>query len=96
MGLSLIPILTQNIKCLQIPNKREIMPRDPSSVIAASVGLILLAVSIYFFVISLSLMMKYDVTSSLLAALIGFTTLSASITILKSWIIAKAAKREEK
>ena len=72
------------------------MPRDPSSVIAASVGLILLAVSIYFFVISLSLMMKYDVTSSLLSALIGFTTLSASITILKSWIIAKAAKREEK
>jgi len=72
------------------------MPRDPSSVVAATAGLILLAVSIYFFVISLSLMMKYDVTSSLLAALIGFTTLSASITVLKSWIIAKAAKREEK
>ncbi len=72
------------------------MPRDIPSVIAAVVGLILLFVSIYFFVVSLNLMIRYDVTSSLLAALIGFTTLSASVTMLKSWILARTTGRKEK
>ena len=71
------------------------MFREVPSVVVAVTGLTLLAVSIYFFLVSLSLMTQYDVTSSLLAALIGFTTLSASITLLKSLIIAKAAKKEE-
>ena len=59
------------------------------------VGVVLIGVSIYFFFISIGLMASYQVAASLLSALIGFTLLSAGTTILRSWIISRAAVRSE-
>lgn len=59
------------------------------------IGIILIGVSIYFFVISIGLMAGYQVAAALLSALIGFTLLSAGTTILRSWIISRAAGRSE-
>lgn len=71
------------------------MPERIVLALVAIVSIVLLGASMYFFLVSLSLMMRFDVTSSLLAALIGFTTLSASISVIKSWIIARAFRKQE-
>jgi len=62
-----------------------------SGYLALAIGVILIAVSIYFFFISIGLMAGYQVAASLLSALIGFTLLSAGTTIVRSWIISRAA-----
>ena len=61
----------------------------------AVIALFLLGSSIYFFAISINLAVAQppNITASLLAALIGFSVLSAGVTILKSWAIARAAEK---
>lgn len=58
-------------------------------------ALALILVSLYFFLISISLASAAEpnVTASLLSALIGFSVLSSGVTILRSWAIARAAER---
>ena len=67
---------------------------DAKSVIVCGIGVVLLGVSIYFFLLGVSLMIEYHVAPSLLAAAIGFACLSASITLLRSWIISRAVEKE--
>ncbi|HIQ02801.1 MAG TPA: hypothetical protein EYH40_00065 [Desulfurococcales archaeon] len=67
---------------------------DAKSVIVCGIGVVLLGVSIYFFLLGVSLMVDYHVAPSLLAAAIGFACLSASITLLRSWIISRAVEKE--
>lgn len=67
---------------------------DAKSIIVCGVGVVLLGVSIYFFLLGVSLMIDYHVAPSLLAAAIGFACLSASITLLRSWIVSKAVEKE--
>ena len=67
---------------------------DAKSVIVCGIGIVLLGVSIYFFLLGVSLMIEYHVAPSLLAAAIGFACLSASITLLRSWIISRAVEKE--
>jgi len=56
-------------------------------------AIVLLAASFYFFLLSINLVSGQtpNVTASLLSALIGFSVLSAGVTILRSWAIARAA-----
>jgi len=59
------------------------------------IGIVLIAISIYFFFISIGLMAEYQVAASLLSALIGFTLLSAGTTIVRSWMISSVASKSE-
>jgi len=65
--------------------------------ILAIISIFLLGSSIYFFMLSIDLAVSQppNITASLLAALIGFSVLSAGVTILKSWAIARAAEKIE-
>ena len=58
----------------------------------------LMAASFYFFLLSISMVSSPtpNVTASLLSALIGFSVLSAGVTIMRSWALARAAEGEEK
>lgn len=66
-------------------------------VTAVGVSLSLLASSLYFFNNSVELMAGPEprVAASLLSALIGVSLLSASITLLRTWIVARALERRE-
>ena len=66
---------------------------DVKSIVICVIGIILLGVSVYFFLLGVSLMVEYHVAPSLLAAAIGFACLSASVTLLRSWIISKAVEK---
>ncbi len=61
-------------------------------------GLVLLVFSLYLFMESIRLMSgEYrDVATSLLAALIGFVSLSGAITLIRTWSLARAYGVEEK
>ncbi|MCE4614586.1 MAG: hypothetical protein F7B60_03565 [Desulfurococcales archaeon] len=63
--------------------------------ILATISVFLLGSSIYFFLLSINLAVSQppNITASLLAALIGFSVLSAGVTILKSWTVARAAEK---
>jgi hypothetical protein len=63
----------------------------------AIISIFLLGSSIYFFMISINLAVNQppNITASLLAALIGFSVLSAGVTVLKSWAIARAAEKAQ-
>jgi len=67
-------------------------------VLMGSVAVVLVVVSIYFFIISLNLATaaQPNITASLLAALIGFSLLSAGVTVLKSWALSRAAEKLSK
>mgnify|MGYP000392009777 CR=1 FL=1 len=67
---------------------------DVRSIVVGITGIILLGISIYFFLLGVSLMIDYHVAPSLLAAAIGFACLSASITLLRSWIVGRALEKE--
>lgn len=65
-----------------------------------SISILLILGSLYFLSNSLQLMQldQPRVAASLLAAVIGLAMLSASITLLRTWVIARVyeeAKREE-
>ena len=60
---------------------------DPVSPVA---GLLLLGFSIYLFITSIQLMQVKDVATSLLAALIGFVSLSGGVTLIRTWSLARA------
>ncbi len=68
---------------------------DLKSTIICVIGITLLVVSIYFFLLGVSLMVDYHVAPSLLAAAIGFACLSASVTLLRSWIVSRAMEKEK-
>jgi hypothetical protein len=69
-------------------------------VIVPVTGLILIGFSIYLFMESLDLMVIRDVPSSLLAALIGFVSLSGGVSMIRTWSLSRIAskhlKEEEK
>ena len=60
-------------------------------------GIFLLLASLYFFLLSLELVSGavQNITASLLSALIGFSLLSAGVTLLRSWALARAAESAE-
>ncbi|MEB3774748.1 MAG: hypothetical protein GSR86_07485 [Desulfurococcales archaeon] len=65
-----------------------------------SISILLIIASIYFLSNSLQLMQLDEprVAASLLAAVIGLAMLSASVTLLRTWVIARVyeeARREE-
>ncbi|MET1160872.1 MAG: hypothetical protein ABWW65_07920 [Thermoprotei archaeon] len=64
-------------------------------IVALITGLLLVGFSIYIFLWSLQLMVNRDVPSSLLAVLIGFVSLTSGVSLIRTWILAKHAKREE-
>ncbi len=59
-------------------------------------ALTLLAFSIYFFMVSVSLMsyVQPRVTASLLALIIGFICLSGSLNLFKATLYSRAASKE--
>ena len=65
------------------------------SAVLGITALALILVSLYFFLLSISLASAAEpnVTASLLSALIGVSILSSGVTILRSWAIARAAER---
>ncbi len=65
------------------------------SAILGLTAIALILVSLYFFLLSISLASAAEpnITASLLSALIGFSVLSSGVTILRSWAIARVAER---
>lgn len=63
--------------------------------VMASAGIGLLLASLYFFIRSLDFITSPspNVTASLLSALIGFSALSAGVSILRSWAISRALEK---
>jgi hypothetical protein len=59
---------------------------------ASGVGLILF--SLYMFIGSVQLLEAGRVASSLLSALIGFSTLSGGVALVRSWAVSKVEKNE--
>ncbi len=61
-------------------------------------GIVLIGFSIYIFLWSLQLMINRDVPSSLLAALIGFVSLTGGIALIRTWSLSRyiAEVKEEK
>ena len=64
--------------------------------VMAVTGIGLLLASFYFFLRSLDFLTAAtpNVTASLLSALIGFSSLSAGVSILRSWAIARAVEKQ--
>ncbi|MCE4612232.1 MAG: hypothetical protein F7C07_00140 [Desulfurococcales archaeon] len=64
--------------------------------VMAVTGVGLLLASFYFFLRSLDFLTTAtpNVTASLLSALIGFSSLSAGVSILRSWAISRAAEKQ--
>jgi|Deesub1362B_J571_1020462.scaffolds.fasta_scaffold00005_102 membrane protein implicated in regulation of membrane protease activity len=65
------------------------------SAIALVTGLVLIGISIYFFLLSVSLMMPgvYAIASGLAAIIIGFISLGAGVSLIKSYLIVRAAEK---
>lgn len=70
---------------------------DRFSIIALIAGLVLIGVSIYFFLLSVSLMMPgvYAIASGLAAIVIGFISLGAGVSLIRSYLIVRAAEKVE-
>ena len=70
---------------------------DRLSIIALIAGLALIGVSIYFFLLSVSLMMPgvYAIASGLAAIVIGFISLGAGVSLIRSYLIVRAAEKVE-
>ncbi len=68
---------------------------EKMSIIALIAGLILIAVSVYFFLLSISLLMPevYAIVSGLTSLVIGFITLGAGVSLIRSYIIVRAAEK---
>ena len=64
-------------------------------IVAPIIGLILIGFSIYVFLWSLQLMIYRDVPSSLLGALIGFVSLSAGVSLVRTWSLGRYIIKEE-
>ncbi|MCE4600817.1 MAG: hypothetical protein F7C38_04550 [Desulfurococcales archaeon] len=64
-------------------------------VMTAVIALLLLATGIYFLLNSMSLITGDPprVAASLLAAILGLSLVSASVTLVRTWIIAERAER---
>ena len=60
------------------------------------VGIVLIAAAVYFFLESLTYIQPpaSDVVSGLLAAVIGFVTLSAGTAVIRSYLISRVAERK--
>ncbi len=57
-----------------------------------ALALALAAASLYFFSNAMNLITQEEprVTASIMAALIGIVLLSASVTLIRSWVVARA------
>jgi len=73
---------------------------SPRRFAAASlwVGIALIAVSIYFFLASVTLISRpnQDVVSALLSAVIGFVMLSAGTTLVRTYVVARVVETNPK
>lgn len=67
------------------------------SILALIIGIILIGISIYFFLLSISLLMPeiYAIVSGLTSLIIGFITLGSGVSLIRSYIIVKAAEKIE-
>jgi divalent metal cation (Fe/Co/Zn/Cd) transporter len=72
-------------------------PGSKEVVLALIAALTLLGVSIYFFLLSISLMsyQRPRVTASLLALIIGFICLSSSLSLFKTALFSRTASEKE-
>ncbi|MCE4598734.1 MAG: hypothetical protein F7C81_00855 [Desulfurococcales archaeon] len=63
-----------------------------------AISILLVLVSLYFLSNSITLMQLEEprVAASLLAAVIGLATLSASVTLLRTWVIARVYEEAKK
>jgi hypothetical protein len=62
------------------------------------VGVVLIAISIYFFLASVSLISGTSptVVAALLSAVIGFVMLSAGTTLIRTYVVAKVVEQNPK
>jgi len=63
------------------------------TIVSVSVALALIAAGVYFLVNSMNLILADPprVAASLLAAVIGLSLVSAAVTLLRTWLLAKKA-----
>ncbi len=63
------------------------------SIVSVAVSLALVAAGIYFLLNSMALILEEppQVAASLLAAVIGLSLVSAAVTLLRTWILARRA-----
>ncbi len=65
--------------------------------VSLAIGMILIAVAVYFFLAAITLISppNYSVVASLLSALVGFLMLSTGSSLIKTYVITKAAEKTE-
>lgn len=63
--------------------------------VVGATALVLLGASFYFFTNSMALMTAEPprVAASLLAALLGLSTLASSVTLFRTWVLARALQQ---
>ena len=63
-----------------------------------ALALVLAAASLYFFANSMALITQEEprVAASIMAAVIGIVLLSASVTLIRTWVIARAYEERER
>lgn len=68
------------------------------AVVSLWVGIALIAVSVYFFLASISLIQPpaQAVVAALLSAVIGFVTLSAGTTLVRTYVVARVVEQNPK
>jgi len=71
------------------------MGGDRLSAAALAVGVALIVVAVYFFLLSISLLMPevYAVISGLTSLAIGFAMLGSGVSLIRSYVIVRAARR---
>jgi hypothetical protein len=59
------------------------------------IGLILIAIAVYFFLAAITLISppNYSVVASLLSAVVGFLMLSTGTSMIKTYVITRAAEK---
>ena len=66
--------------------------------VSIALAIVLAAASLYFFSNSMALITQDEprVAASIMAAVIGIILLSASVTLIRTWVIARAYEEERK
>lgn len=61
------------------------------------IGMILIAIAVYFFLAAITLISppNYSVVASLLSAIVGFLMLSTGSSLIKTYVITKTAEKTE-
>jgi len=67
------------------------------SALLLGIGMVLISIAVYFFLVAITLISppNYSVVASLLSAVVGFLMLSTGSSLIKTFVITKAAEKTD-